>query len=185
MPSKKVARNCAICEKVFYSRPRPSRPHHNLYCSPRCSGIANQAKRFRSPEDRFKQYVQVDESGCHLWTGAIDHRGYGILQVDGKATKAHRLAYAYVFGPVEPNVNICHHCDNPRCVNPAHLFAGTLADNSRDMCLKLRHPHRLSPDDVRAIRIDSRHYKEIALAYNISPNYVIAIKNRRKWKHLI
>lgn len=76
---------------------------------------------------------------CWEWQGRIKHDGYGTVTVLGTAFFAHRLAYELFVGPIPPNLLICHHCDNRRCVRPDHLFVGTQQDNSRDMVKKGRH----------------------------------------------
>jgi hypothetical protein len=87
-------------------------------------------------EMRF--WAKVDMLGdCWTWTGAKHHFGYGKLGVNGRTKSAHRTAYDYVYG-IPDGFKVLHHCDNPPCVNPAHLFAGTLSDNTRDMVRKGR-----------------------------------------------
>ena len=95
--------------------------------------------------ERFDQYVYPDpNSGCFIWAGGSDRRGYGKFtygsRVDGSRQQvlAHRYAYERVHGPVPAKLHICHKCDTPCCVNPEHLFLGTNADNLRDMSAKCR-----------------------------------------------
>jgi HNH endonuclease len=85
---------------------------------------------------------RVDKSGdCWLWQGSIDHRGYGQINAGGdRGTKlVHRLVYEDANGPIPAGRYVCHTCDNPQCVNPAHLWCGTSRDNALDMIAKGRH----------------------------------------------
>jgi hypothetical protein len=92
----------------------------------------------KSPEQRFWNYVEmIPFHGCWEWSGSR-RNGYGQFYVDGRVVYAHRFAHELLVGPIPTERWVLHHCDNPGCVNPAHLFLGDAAANVRDMLAKGR-----------------------------------------------
>jgi hypothetical protein len=90
-------------------------------------------------KDRFEDKVSIEpNSGCWLWTGSLNDTGYGQLWVGSKSTRAHRLSYELHVGPIPEGMHVCHHCDNPPCCNPNHLFVGSHTDNMADKIKKGR-----------------------------------------------
>ena len=76
---------------------------------------------------------------CWLWTAYRDNKGYGEFGLDRKVHKAHRVAYLLTYGAIPEGAHILHSCDNPQCVNPKHLRAGTRKDNMQDKVQRGRH----------------------------------------------
>lgn len=167
--------------------------------------------------ERFNAKYAVDDiTGCWNWIGAVDPKGYGFINLGGRkgGRNAARVAYELFIGPLPEGEGhhgtcVCHRCDNTGCVNPEHLFIGTVADNNRDMWGKGRgrsgaykgmrhnkenHPRgskhpmaKLTEAQVIAARrrMDGGlPFKTIAQELGISRSYAWAIKSRRSWRHL-
>ncbi len=134
-------------------------------------------------------------TGCWLWTGSYFDTGYGRCTVNGKSRRAHRVS-AVLHGVIGGDDNALHACDNRACVNPDHLFAGTLADNNADMMRKGRHRattgsrnhnSKLTEEQVRSMRAlyaaGATQY-EVAARFNVSQTVAGDAIAGRQWAHV-
>lgn len=90
--------------------------------------------------DRLKQKIVVMPSGCWHYTGSTDRCGYGRISVGKHRLGAHKVAYLLLVGDFDQELELMHSCDNPICVNPAHLSPATHQENIQDCVSKGRHP---------------------------------------------
>jgi hypothetical protein len=154
-----------------------------------------------SPAERLLAGIEYDTNGgCWLWKYASHNHGYGVLSVDRRLRKAHRLAYEVWVGPIPAGLVVCHKCDTPACVNPAHLFVGTQADNLADMAAKGRwNPAatrrgsangcaRLTEADIGLIRAASRageSFTSIGTRFGVSRVTIAKIAKGQGWRHVL
>lgn len=135
------ARPCEWCSVEFRPWPRSQ----GRFCSRKHAGLARQ----RSKEASFTRFLPAGlaKDVCHEWRGGRDKDGYGFFRADGdnRPMKAHQFALQRA-GVARPQGGIAlHACDNPPCVNPAHLRWGTSAENTHDMMSRDRQKARPTP----------------------------------------
>lgn len=159
-----------------------------------------------TPSERFwRQVRDADERGCRNWSGANNGVGYGVFNVDGQMYLATHVAWVLAGEDLGEEPNICHHCDNPSCVNPYHLFLGTRYDNMQDALLKgrMKTPFGpgegnqnsiLSEPDIRLIRrlhverpsnqTTSEFCREHADRFGVRARTIEGVVGGRSWKHV-
>lgn len=132
-----------------------------------------------------------NKTRCIEWQKGRHPAGYGIIRFRNNDWSTHRVSWVLNNGEIPTGLHVCHQCDNPPCINPDHLFLGTMADNMRDMANKGRakrgeqhHWVKLTEKDVLAIRKMSGLRIEIAKKFNVCPANITAIKKRRSWAWL-
>jgi predicted transcriptional regulator len=119
-----------------------------------------------SIEERFWQKVNIKSPDeCWEWIAGKHPQGYGTFGMgSGKSVYAHRMAYFLHYGINPKSNHVCHHCDNPSCVNPSHLFLGTHRDNMQDMVAKNRNVAHSGEDNGNS-KLTNAQTKEIKRLY--------------------
>ncbi len=165
--------------------------------------LGNQYGPPRTTEERFWPKV-AKTADCWEWTARRNPKGYGQTTArDGRGVLAHRLSWELHFGPIPVGMLVCHHCDNPPCVRPDHLFLGTRQANARDSVRKGRqtwqqHPDRLARGErvggvrltedrvreIRARRSTGATYRSLGDVYGVSPSTIVLIIHGKTWRHV-
>lgn len=131
------------------------------------------------------------ENGCWNWIGSFGGSRYGVFRVGKTLMKAHRFSWLIAHGTLHEAMRVLHKCDNPRCVNPDHLFIGTQRDNVLDMESKgrARHPHgeahglsKLSQSDAAFIRGNSASLAQLAMRFGVSKQTISRVKRGITWR---
>lgn len=142
------------------------------------------------PIERFNKKFRVTPS-CWIWVGA-KRKGYGNFFFCGSNVSAHRFSYEHHIGEIPEGLLVCHKCDNPACVNPEHLFVGSVAENTADMLKKGRQSKGAPPDKlaikqnviekIHALHLTGLSNRKIANLLGVSPTHVFNVHKgyRRK-----
>lgn len=197
-----IEKICPYCKKHFTITTALAKKQRGKYCSFACrhERHPDQASRLDNLEDYFLSKIQILPNGCWFWLSYRDPNGYARIGIDGTQYLAHRVSL-YLFRNFDLGSELfaCHHCDNPSCVNPDHLFIGTQKDNISDCVQKGRLNHRPSPkgvknhnaklndDDIRWIK---KHYHnpynqyELARLKKCSQSTIQRILAKQTWRHV-
>jgi len=150
-------------------------------------------------KERFESKVDKKTSNeCWNWKAGCFKRGYGQFDYKNKNVKAHRLAWELTHGPIPEGMCVLHHCDNPPCCNPNHLFLGTKKDNTQDMinkgrCTKARgenHGNSKLTNEQRNKIIElgkTKQYRQYELAdmFGVSQTHICRIINNKRRKYIV
>lgn len=150
---------------------------------------------------RFKNKFIVAQNGCHEWIGAMQSNGYARFSAFGRSMYAHRFSALLKFGIVKSSIDVCHKCDNRKCVNPDHLFLGTRKENMQDAVSKGRQAKgdKLSVlhtgdkcsftkltyaqvDEIRRLKQEGLKTKTISALFNVSADNIRKIVRFDTWR---
>lgn len=150
-----------------------------------------------SDEDLAKARIlnkcRMSDTGCWLWTGPTNGKGYGVFYIGTKNRHAHRISFEVFKGPIPEGLHVLHACDMPLCVNPAHLRAGTPKDNAIDRESRGRRANfrgevvgtsKLTESDVVAIKLSALGNKALAEQYGVKPTHIWRIRTGKSWAHV-
>jgi hypothetical protein len=144
--------------------------------------------------DKLAKWSQR-EGDCLIWQRARLPWGYGKLAFKGKLLYAHRAAYIAHVGPIPKGMQVLHHCDNPPCIEPTHLFLGTNADNRQDSVMKGRHCQGerqvaaiLTIEKVHEIRrmyASGRYFqRELGEIFGVTQTLIGGVVRGSRWTHV-
>lgn len=146
---------------------------------------------------RIFDRIEKTESGCWLYTGGIQKGGYGVISIKNKSVQTHRVSYELRVGSIPEGMCVLHRCDVRRCINPEHLFLGTLGDNNTDRKQKGRNTDRrgernpqakADTEKIRKLREAhaTRRYsqRQLAKMFGLCQQQVSVIVRGKAWSHV-
>jgi len=193
------SKTCRVCHNTFYRDKRCTWMHWErvTMCSRECTGVARtmKAQDERIPmREHFEQwFVRGKPDECWEWLGSTNPKrgNYGAYAYARKMRGAHVVALELDGRPVPKGMYACHTCDNPKCVNPAHLYVGTPQQNVDDKVSRGRqrkgtsiHSAKLDDKAVFYIRHSSLSDKMLAQLSGVSDGAIRHIRNGKTWKHV-
>lgn len=206
MPRKgtTLPRFCKYCGQPFRARADAVKVGRGVYCSRSCA--ARDLNPRHDVPSRFWSKV-LKSDGCWEWQAGRLSSGYGMFWRGDRSYGAHRVAFELAYGPISDGLFVCHHCDNPACVRPDHLFLGTQKDNRIDCVRKGRqakggtywsakspeklrrgedhHWAKLTAEQVHEIRTHTEVTgADMARRLGISRTTVYDIRNHKIWRHI-
>jgi hypothetical protein len=141
---------------------------------------------------RIFNKCRMSDTGCWLWSGPTNGKGYGIFYVGNKDRSAHRISYEVFKGPIPSGLHVLHRCDTPLCVNPAHLRAGTVKENMAERDARGRRDVRgerigtakLTEQQVVEIKQSNFGLKALSEKYGVEAQSIWRIRTGKSWAHV-
>lgn len=156
--------------------------------------VKTRGRQLSDPELAKKRllarYEEDSKTGCWNWTGPTTRGGYGAFKMQQKSMAASRAAMILLRGVDPSGMFVCHTCDNPRCINPDHLFLGTPADNAADRDAKGRTKsgpsaqQRLTEEQAQFILRSSMRNVDLARRFGVSERAICDVRRGRTWRRL-
>jgi hypothetical protein len=154
-------------------------------------------------ERLFSRIIKQDDE-CWIWTGSKAESGHGHINVGkNKMMKTHRLSWIFLRGPIPDGLCVLHHCDVPACINPDHLYVGTVQNNVDDMWARGRQPkdYNHPPQDcennpnallsnkqvaeIKRMLLDGKRQVDVARMFGVSRFVIWSISKGRTWKDIV
>lgn len=184
-------KNCPQCSAPVkrHAWEKPNEFNKRTFCSRVCS---LKARAMDAKEVLLARRV-VTATGCWEWSFGRDKKGYGRWSEHNGETLVHRISYETFVGPIRDGQHVLHHCDNPPCFNPAHLYTGTNDDNVKDRRERDRwgdfrgekNPRaKITASDVCLIRKSADYQDALAQRFGVTQSTISAIVRRATWKHV-
>lgn len=187
---------CANCGCIFdrgyrISQKRAANPQ---FCSRVCQADFSRARANLGLINRFWSNVdRKADADCWPWLGRLNEYGYGLIDVGGRPERASRVSYRIHTGLSLGDARACHSCDNPGCVNPHHIWAGSAADNTADAKAKGRLRYethkgenngfsKLTTSQVEEIRTSTDSGLALASRYKVSDSTISNIRRGKSWR---
>jgi hypothetical protein len=192
----RVTRQCKVCGRPFETEDCPSRARYGTCCSRECQYAGLRKSR---AESFWGLVNKTGLGGCWLWMSSTVPFGHGTFthrEQTPRTQRAHRVSGEFANGPIPAGLLVCHHCDVPACVNPDHLFLGTMKamDAARKgrlaqqtdkakYILAARKRSKLTPETVAVIRAELgwRNGARIGRKYGVSKAVISALRTGKTW----
>lgn len=134
-------------------------------------------------QERLTQYNLIQPNGCIVWIGSRNLKGYGKITINDKCCSTHKVAWELKYGPVPKALLVCHHCDNPPCLNVDHLFLGNNQQNYDDSKIKGRRKYKISIETIEQIRqryFSGESQGSISRDLNVDQGYISTLVNFKR-----